>query len=138
MAQQRLVYLTEISNASTGDFLTVYPVSGDPVSTITKRNLDKVVTENGITASTTQSQGEQQLTAVMNEISTVNNANDVVTLPEASAGDRVLIINNGANALDVYPASGDNAGGGVDTAVTISSGSNQWFSAYDDTNWVQA
>jgi hypothetical protein len=91
----------------------------------------------GITASTTQTQGQGALTSSINEVSTVANANDTVTLPSAAAGMRVIIINNGANTLQIFPASGDNLGAGVDTATTLAAGSNVEYVAYDATNWEQ-
>lgn len=93
---------------------------------------------SGITASTTQTQGQQPLTNDVNEISTVANANDTVTLPSAPAYSRTItIINDGANTLQIFPASGDNLGSGVNTATTLASGSNIRFTNYDATNWKQ-
>lgn len=90
----------------------------------------------GITASTTQSQGQQPLTKDVNEISTVANANDTVTLPSALTYAKfITILNNGANTLQIFPASGDNLGAGVDTATTLAAGSNITFVNYDATNW---
>lgn len=89
----------------------------------------------GITASVTQTQGQQPLTADINEVSTVGNASDVVTLPTAVAGMSIRIINNGANTLQIFPASSDNLGAGVDTSTTLAAGSNVTFEAYDATNW---
>lgn len=63
------------------------------------------------------------------------NANDTVTLPTAVTGLRIVVINNGANTLRIFPASGDNLGAGVDTATTLASGSNVVYQAYDATNW---
>lgn len=99
-------------------------------------NLKKSVAA-GITASTTQSQGQQALTKDINQISVCANANDVVTLPSAEAGLSIVVINSGANALQVFPASGDNLGAGVDTSTTIASSANKLFCAYDSTNWVE-
>lgn len=90
----------------------------------------------GITADTGSSQGDGPLTSSNNEISVCANAGDAVTLPSAVAGYEVFIINNGANACDVFPASGDNAGGGVDTAVSLAAGANITYFAYDTTNWA--
>lgn len=98
-------------------------------------NSDTTSVSAGITASTTQTQGQMPLTENINEIATVANANDTVTLPVATIGRRILIINNGANTLQIFPASGDNLGAGVDTATTLASGSNIDFAAYDTTNW---
>lgn len=88
-----------------------------------------------LTASTTQTQGQGALTKDINEVSTCANANDTVTLPSALAGRHCLVINNGAQTLQVFPASGDDLGAGVDTSTTITSGSRKLFIAYDATNW---
>lgn len=88
-----------------------------------------------ITASTTQTQGNGALTTNINEVSVVANANDTVTLPTAAAWLCVKIINNGANTLQIFPASGDNLGAGADTATTLASGSNVNYCAYNATNW---
>lgn len=88
-----------------------------------------------ITASTTKTQGQGALTTAINEVSTVANANDTVTLPTAVAGARVTIINNGANTLQIFPASGDNLGAGVNTATTLATATNRTYIAYDATNW---
>lgn len=92
-------------------------------------------TVSGITASTTQTQGQQPLTTNINEISVVANVNDVVTMPSAVAGLVVRIVNNGANTLQIFPASDDNLGAGVNTSVTLAAGSNVTYWAYDGTNW---
>lgn len=91
----------------------------------------------GITASTTQSQGQGALTSNVNQVSTVANANDTVTLPAApSVGSMtVTIINDGANTLQVFPASGDNLGAGADASTTITAGATKMFVSYDATNW---
>ncbi len=102
---------------------------------IVNLNSDFTATQSGITASTTQTQGEGPLNHNINEISTVAVANDTVTLPAAGAGRRVTIINNGANTLQIFPALDDNLGAGVDTAATLAAGSNVEYVAYDDTNW---
>lgn len=91
----------------------------------------------GITASTTQTQGQQALTKDINEISTVANTNDTVTLPSAVAGKKCVVINNGANTLQIFPASGDNLGQGVDTATTLAAANTIIFVAYDGTNWEE-
>lgn len=90
----------------------------------------------GITASTTQTQGQMPLTLDVNEISVCANANDTVTMPSAPVYSRsVKIINNGANTLQIFPASGDNLGAGLNTAVTLASGSNVCYTNIDSTNW---
>jgi len=89
----------------------------------------------GITASTTQTQGQGALTSEINEVATCANVNDTVTLPTAVAGRRVTVINNGAQTLQIFPASGDNLGAGVDTATTLAAGSVVTYVAYNSTNW---
>jgi hypothetical protein len=92
---------------------------------------------SGITASTTQTQGQVPLTADVNQVSTVANANDTVTFPAAQAYSRtIIIINNGANVLQIFPASGDDLGAGVDTAVTLAAGSSAKYTNYDATTWI--
>lgn len=88
-----------------------------------------------ITAATTQTQGQRPLTTDVNEISVCANANDVVTLPIALAGRSCLVINNGAQTLQVFPASGDDLGAGVNISTTIVATSRKLFVAFDSTNW---
>jgi hypothetical protein len=89
----------------------------------------------GITASTTQTQGNGELSNEINVIATCANPNDTVTLPAAVAGRRVVVINNGAQTAKIFPASGDNLGAGADTATTLGATNNVVFQAYDATNW---
>jgi len=109
-----------------------------PTSGLTMGN-DKLIardTNATITASTTQTQGQNPLTAEVNEISTVANTNDVCgTLIAAAAGLKQLVINKGANTCQIFPASGDDLGSGVDTATTLGAGLKRTFDAYDATNW---
>ena len=58
-----------------------------------------------------------------------------VTLPTAVAGIETTLINNCGATIDVFPASGDNAGAGVDTATTIATAKTQKYFALDDTTW---
>ena len=90
----------------------------------------------GITASTSQSQGNGPLTADVNVIATVGSANDTCTMPTAVAWMRVTVINNdGANTMRLYPASGDDLGAGVDAYTTLAAGSNITYQAIDAVNW---
>ena len=91
----------------------------------------------GLTASTTQSQGQGALTAQVNEISTVANDDDTVTLPTAVTGITIEIVNNGANTLQIFPASGDDLGLGVDVAEELEANESVGFVAYDTTNWAK-
>ena len=140
--------LTNPTYAYTGDNNTGMYTSGDDENAIvaggvmalthieaSSHVLAKHEVHAGITASTTQTQGNGLLLSSYNEISTVANANDTVTLPVAEAGLKVTIMNNGANTLQIFPNTSDNLGAGVDTATTLAAGSNVTYFAYDATNW---
>jgi len=92
---------------------------------------------SGITASVTQTQGQGPLTADINEVSTVANDGDTVTLRTAAVGDVQIVMNNGANNLRIFPASGDNLGAGLNAQMTIdlAPGDMVTFWAYDATNF---
>lgn len=90
----------------------------------------------GITASTTQTQGEGALVSGMNEVSTVANANDTVTLPAAVAGRHCFVFNNGANILQIFPAVDDAINdGAVDAPTTAAAGDNIHFAAFNSVTW---
>lgn len=92
---------------------------------------------SGITASATQTQGQQVLTTMINVVSTVATTNDVVTLPAAVDGMEVFIRNDGANTLQVFPNTGAQIdGGGANNSVTITAGTHARYMAYNSTNWV--
>lgn len=76
----------------------------------------------GITANPVQTQGNTPLFSSYNEISVAANTGDVVTLPAAFVGQIVTVVNNGANDVAIFPASGEDLGAGVDTSVALSSG----------------
>lgn len=92
----------------------------------------------GITAHVGSSQGDGPLTTDVNEISVCANAGDAVTMPAASASfsAQIVIINNGAESCDVFPASGDDLGAGANTAVALAAGAKIKYTSYDETNWV--
>jgi hypothetical protein len=94
---------------------------------------------SGLTASTTQTQGNGALTADINEVSTVATDDDTVTLRTAVAGETQTIINNGSKRLRIFPASSDNLGAGANTALAggLLTGENITFLAYDATNWEE-
>ena len=79
----------------------------------------------GITAFATGGQGSAvQLDDTYNVISTVGTAGDSVKLPPVFVAESIMYIKNDAatNAMDVFPASGDDAGAGTDTAVSVAAG----------------
>lgn len=95
-----------------------------------------VETEDAITASVTQTQGQGSLTAAFNRVTTVVNPNDTVTLPTAVAGKSIVIVNRGGNVLRIYPALGDQIYElGVDILTTLADNARLELVAMDDTDW---
>ena len=90
--------------------------------------------ENGIIASTTQSQGQQPLTKDINQIA-VNNLDDVVTLPSAVEGRVVIVINNGAENGQIFSASGDYIDETQNGVVAINTYESKTFACYDTDKW---
>lgn len=89
-----------------------------------------------ITASVTQTQGQQPLTRQFNHVSVCANVNDVVTLPAAVARTVCYIFNRGAQTLQVFPASGDAIdGAAANASMTLAAGKSAMFFAVDTTNW---
>lgn len=90
----------------------------------------------GITATNPPAQGSGALTADYNEVTTVTAANDCVTLPVARRSRRIVIVNRGANVLQVFPASGDSINNGaVDASITIAVNGAYVFYAFNATKW---
>lgn len=92
---------------------------------------------DAITASATQTQGQQPLTARFNRVSSVGTANDVVTLPAAAPGLWVIVWNDdGTDALQVFPASGDSIDeGSVDASTSVTTGTVAHFYAINTVKW---
>jgi len=89
-----------------------------------------------ITASVTQTQGQQVLLSSWNEVTVVGTANDVVTLPGANAQLHCTVINTGANVLQIFPESGDDLGEGLNTSMTLAVGEAVTFFGLDVVNWA--
>ena len=79
--------------------------------------------QSSITASTTQSQGQQQLTSSIADVTIVANDNDVVTLVTSGQYGFAYVKNSdAAETLQVYPQSGDDLGKGTDVSTTVAPG----------------
>jgi len=122
--------LFQVTNRDDGTY-----TAGDSVFVVGSSGIVQYATVAGITATNPGIQGNNVLTARINEISTVGTADDAVTLPAAAAGLEIFIINNGANQLEIWPNTDDDAGAGVNSAITLAAGSNLHLVAYDATNW---
>lgn len=83
-------------------------------------NVSKSAT-NGITAFATGGQASAvELTTDINEVSVCATGGDSVKLPNGVAGMEIMVVNHGAAAMDLFPASGDYINeAAVNTAVSI-------------------
>lgn len=94
----------------------------------------------GLTADVGSAQGNGVVRSTYNVYSTVGTAGDAATLPATfPAGTLVYIKNDAAtNAMDVFPASGDNLGEGANTALSVAAGTSATFLAtVANTTWTQ-
>ena len=115
---------TEITNSIDKDGQT--PITGILQHSVTV----------GQTANTGSAQGGNVIATEFYEIAVVGSTGDAVTLPVAVAGLCVTIVNNGANAADVFPSSGDKIdGGSANAAISLASGENGIFWCQDGTDW---
>lgn len=93
----------------------------------------------GLTADAGSVQGGGVITSSINVYSTVATIGDAATLPATFlAGTLVYVKNDAANSMDVFPASGDDAGAGVDLAVAVAGGG--WalfFATVADSTWTK-
>jgi len=92
---------------------------------------------SGITASTTQTQGQQPLTSTINQISTCVNDNDTVTLPSAVVGDACIVQNDGGETLQIFPASGETLGQGINAAMTLSTLKTATYYCHVNGTWFE-
>ena len=94
----------------------------------------------GLTAATGSSQGDGPVTANVNVYTTVGTAGDCCTLPATFLAGTAITVRNdsGGNAMDVFPATGDDLGAGTNTAQSISNNRSITFIAtVADTTWIQ-
>jgi 3D (Asp-Asp-Asp) domain-containing protein len=93
----------------------------------------------GLTADVGSGQGDGVILCSYNVYSTVATAGDAATLPAVfPVGTVIFVKNDGANRMDVFPASGDDAGAGADVAIVVDAGDSAWFLATAaDATWTQ-
>lgn len=95
-------------------------------------------TDPSITASVTQTQGQQPLISSFNIIDVVANDGDALTMPPAVLGRLVKVTNaDSAETAQLFPASGDDLGNGANASVFIPPGDSIEFKGLDVTNWSQ-
>lgn len=104
----------------------------------TEDTLEGVISARGITAGATQTQaGATQLIRPENLVTTVATAGDGVRLPDAVAGQVVIVRNAGAAALAVYPSTGEDINGGsANASISLAVGDEVVFVATDSDSWV--
>jgi hypothetical protein len=92
----------------------------------------------GLTADVGSAQGNGVITSTYNVYSTVGTAGDAATLPATfPVGTVIYVKNDGANSMDVFPASGDDAGAGLNTAVAVpADGSATFIATVADSTWT--
>ena len=89
-----------------------------------------------VTADVGSIQGGSPITRSLVEVATCVNSGDAVTLPTAVAGRFVIVTNHGAQAADLFPASGDAINeAAADTAKSVAANATVMCYAYDATNW---
>jgi hypothetical protein len=88
---------------------------------------------NGLTATGTTATDALALSAVVNVVATTASSTGV-KLPPAEAGAQVVVFNNGANTLTVYPQTGSTIDAGA--SVSIATGKERVFFGASPTVWL--
>ena len=115
---------------SSGGDVTVH--SGNLI----KNAFEILSTTSGIIADVTVTQGVNTITTGLYEVATVAIAGESITMPVIVTGMKIVVINNGDNAVGVFPNVGHQIdGGGVNTAVNQAAGTTGIYHAWDGTNW---
>jgi len=122
----------------TGTGLLVFATS--PSLTTPALSGETFSTSATVTAGT-NAQGQGALTSDYNVITTAASNPSGVTLPTATTGRRIVIVNKGANSVNVYPATGaaiDALAANASIALPVSgvmifnaSSTTQWYSTYN-------
>jgi len=110
-------------------------LSGDVTLNVDTATLQAAFTAvDSVTAGTGPAVGVNPQTANFIHVSVVANVGDCITMPASSAGAYHLVANDGANSMDIYPASGGaiNAGA-TDAAAALAAGGRAYF-VYQTTN----
>ena len=92
---------------------------------------------NAITAHAGGGQGSATLlTTVLNRVTTVATSGDSVILPVSVAGMELLVSNNGANSMNIFPATGEKINAlSANTAYALAAGSSASIFCCFATQW---
>ena len=136
--------LFSITNSMTGTIFSVNDISGIPSIEVLDTGLVKIAQYAGFVAYGTSpaltalgnSQGTAlALTRPINDVTTVAATTGVI-LPVATAGMRIIVRNGGANALNIYPASGGQINTlGTNVAFSHTVSTVLEFVAFSTTQW---
>lgn len=88
---------------------------------------------SGLTATGSTAADALQLSAVVSVVATTASSTGV-KLPPAEAGAQIVVFNNGANSLTVYPQTGSTVDGGA--SVAIATGKERIFFGISPTIWL--
>lgn len=95
-------------------------------------------TSAAVTAGT-NAQGQGAMTSDYNVITTAANNPSGVTLPTATTGRRIVVVNRGANAVNVYPASGGTIDAlSANASIQIPAAGVMIFNASSTTQWYSS
>lgn len=131
---------TFVSNGTTWDLLGIALNGGtqriDGAKTFSAPILHSQT--GSITAHAGGGQGSATaLTTEVNVVATVASANDSVKLPTAAAGLQILVFNAGANAVDVYPATGGAIDAlGTNNPYSVAATASRLFVGVSSTAWL--
>jgi hypothetical protein len=142
------------SVAGTTNQVTVSPTTGNAVvslpnaitapgsilatTTIQDGSGMRYSTTTGISAGSAGQATATALTTSFNVVSTAGSTGLGVALPTAVTGLRVVIVNNGANTINVFPVNGGSAqidAAGANTAVTLAVSTTVTYEAASATQW---
>jgi hypothetical protein len=85
-----------------------------------------------------QANGAALIEGHINEITTVDGSNNSVRLPKPSIGDTVVVVNDSASTLNVFPHVGGKINGGTDNAKTTQATKvNNTYQAISSAKWVK-
>ena len=76
------------------------------------------------------------ISASTTRVTTVATTGDSLTLPSAAAGLRYIVINKGANSLNVFPLAGDQINAlSINAAFALAATKSAEFIASNNVNW---
>ena len=106
-----------------------YTLAGSPRGIlITNEAAVGLTAADATVGSPVAAQGDGVITSSFNVYSTVVTIGDLATLPAVfEVGTRVYIKNDGGVSMDIFPASGDDAGLGADTPIALAADTGAMF-----------